>query len=192
MPLPHPPLRLAILLGSTRTGRFGARVAGWFGELAEARTDLAVDLIDLLEEDLPPRYSLERSPGLDRYLAKLDRAEAFAVVTPEYNHGYPAPLKHAIDLAGRQWHAKPVGFVSYGGMSGGLRAVEQLRQVFAEVHATTVRDVVSLHGPWGLFDDDGEQLDALGATKAAELLLDRLTWWGRALRSARAADPYAA
>jgi len=61
------------------------------------------------------------------------RNDAFVVVTPEYNHGYPGPLKTAIDSVGREWHAKPVGFVCYGGLSGGLRAVEQLRIVFASV-----------------------------------------------------------
>jgi NAD(P)H-dependent FMN reductase len=186
------PITLAIILGSTRQGRFGPRVAGWFGELAEARPELRVELIDLLEEDLPATYTWEGSPNVDRYLAKLQAADAFVVVTPEYNHGYPAPLKQAIDLAHSQWHAKPVGFVSYGGMSGGLRAVEQLRQVFAEVHATTVRDVVSLHGPWKLFDDDGEQLEQVGANGAAQVLLDRVTWWARALRAARRDHPYAA
>jgi NAD(P)H-dependent FMN reductase len=192
MHTPHPPLRLAIVIGSTRKGRFGPRVAGWFGELAEERPGLDVDLIDLLEEDLPAGYTFEGSDSVDRFRDKLDRADAFVIVTPEYNHGYPAPLKHAIDLAHSQWHAKPVAFVSYGGMSGGLRAVEQLRQVFAEVHATTVRDVVSLHGPWDLFDDEGDRLEAVGATRAAELLLDRITWWAEALRAARAAQPYAA
>lgn len=189
----HEPIATSIIIGSTRPGRFGPRVAGWFGELAEDRPELKVDLIDLLDEELPPAWTRDHSPGLDRYLAKLDRAEAFVVVTPEYNHGYPAPLKQAIDLAQAQWRAKPVGFVSYGGRSGGLRAVEQLRQVFAEVHAVTVRDVVSLHSPWDLFDDDdGVRLDELGATAAAHVLLDRMIWWGRALRTARHDHPYAA
>lgn len=185
------PIALSIIIGSTRPGRFGPRVAGWFGELAEDRPELKVDLVDLLDEQLPAQWTRDESPGLDRYLAKLDRADAFVVVTPEYNHGYPGPLKHAIDLASAQWRAKPVGFVSYGGMSGGLRAVEQLRQVFAEVHATTVRDVVSLHHPWSVFDDD-ERLVEVGATAAAHALLDRMIWWGRALRAARRDHPYAA
>jgi NAD(P)H-dependent FMN reductase len=186
------PIRVAIIIGSTRVGRLGPRVAGWFGELAEERDDLVVDIIDLLDEGLPPRLSAEERDAIAAYLDKLEAADAFVVVTPEYNHGYPAPLKQAIDLARSQWHAKPVGFVSYGGLSGGLRAVEQLRQVFAEVHATTVRDVVSLHSPWGLFDGDDDQLDAIGASLAAKVLLDRLTWWAEALRSARRAQPYAA
>jgi NAD(P)H-dependent FMN reductase len=121
---------------------------------------------------------------------RLEQADAFVVVTPEYNHGYPASLKQAIDLAKRPWQAKPVGFVSYGGLSGGLRAVEQLRLVFAELHATTVRDTVSLHSPWSAFEAGGA--GPAGADAAAQILLDRLAWWGSALRRARTALPYAA
>lgn len=80
----------------------------------------------------------------------------------------------AIDSAGAEWHAKPVGFVSYGGMSGGLRAVEQLRTVFAELHAVTVRETVSFHGAWAAFGDDGEPLDADRTAAAATTLLDQL------------------
>ncbi len=75
-------------------------------------------------------------------------ADAFVIVTPEYNHSFPTPLKTAIDWHSTQWHAKPVSFVSYGGASGGLRAVEHLRQAFAEVHAVTVRNSISFHGVW--------------------------------------------
>ncbi len=119
-------------------------------------------------------------------------ADAFVVVTPEYNPGYPAPLKQAIDLAYTEWQAKPVAFVSYGGLAGGLRAVEQLRQVFAELHAATVRDVVSLHNPWTLFDDDARTHEPTGAEAAAKTMLDRLTWWAGALRTAGDSAPYAA
>jgi NAD(P)H-dependent FMN reductase len=114
------------------------------------------------------------------------------VVTPEYNHGYPASLKQAIDLGGREWWAKPVAFVSYGGISGGLRAVEQLRQVFAELHAVTVRDTVSFHGAHGCFDDSGSPRDPSGRNAAAKTMLDQLAWWAYALRDARAVRPYAA
>lgn len=186
------PLHLAVLLGSTREGRFGHRVAQWFATLAASRPDLRIDLIDLAEVDLPSAWTHERTPSLQAYLARLEAADGFVVVTPEYNHSFPAALKQAIDLARVEWHAKPVGFVSYGGLSGGLRAVEHLRTVFAEVHATTVRDVVSLHSPWGLFEGDGELLEQAGSVAAAEVLLDRMTWWADALRTARRADPYAA
>jgi NAD(P)H-dependent FMN reductase len=185
-------LELAIIIGSTRQGRFGPRVARWFASLARDHRAFAVDVVDLVDADLPGVLTDERSEAVDEYRGRLDRADAFVVVTPEYNHGYPASLKQAIDLADIEWRAKPVGFVSYGGMSGGLRAVEQLRQVFAELHATTVRDVVSLHNPWSFFDEGAEEQARPGADAAAKILLDQLEWWAFALSTARAATPYAA
>ncbi len=188
----HRRLRLAVIVGSTREGRFGPKVGRWFAAQVEPRDDFDLDLIDLAEVDLPRTLGQDPSDALTDYLARLDRADAFVVVTPEYNHGYPAALKQAIDVAYREWQAKPVAFVSYGGMAGGLRAVEQLRQVFAEVHATTIRDSVSLHNPWSLFDEDARLHEATGGEAAAKVMLDRLAWWADALRSAREAAPYAA
>jgi NAD(P)H-dependent FMN reductase len=187
----HDPLRIAVLVGSTRPGRIGRTVADWFVTRAGPRRDLIVDLIDLAEAGLPDRLGWERSASLEDFVGRIGFADAFVVVTPEYNHGYPAPLKQAIDLVRDEWFAKPVGFVAYGGMAGGMRAVEQLRQVFAEVHATTVRDVVGFHGVHGQFHH-GELVDPDGANAAAEVMLDQLAWWAHALRDARRAIPYAA
>jgi NAD(P)H-dependent FMN reductase len=114
------------------------------------------------------------------------------VITPEYNHSFPASLKNLIDWHHTQWQAKPVGFVSYGGLGGGLRAVEQLRLVFAELHAMTVRDSVSLHGPWSGLGEDGKPRDPAVCEGAAKGMVDQLVWWGRALRTARAERAYAA
>jgi NAD(P)H-dependent FMN reductase len=172
-------LGLAVIVASVRPGRFGPTVAGWFAGQAALRPDVALDLVDLAE----PADAAE-------FGARIDRADAIVVVTPEYNHGYPGPLKTAIDSAGAEWHAKPIGFVSYGGMSGGLRAVEQLRAVFAELHAVTVRETVSFHGAWAAFGVGGEPLDANGPAAAAATLLDQLVWWASALREARLARPY--
>src|SRR5258707_15119382 len=116
------PLRLGVIIGSTREGRFADVVARWFIGQARARDDMELDVIDLAEVALPMVHPRERGPEVDAYAERIDRADVFVVITPEYNHGYPAPLKHAIDLAHREWRAKSVGFVSYGGISGGLRA----------------------------------------------------------------------
>ncbi len=129
--MPNEPIRLAVILGSTRQGRFGPTVAAWFIAQARSRGDMDVDVIDLAETRLPwdldgrgkdGRYA---SPEVLEYAARIDAADAFVIVTPEYNRGYPAPLKLAIDTVYSEWNAKPVGFVSHGGQSGGLRAVEQ-------------------------------------------------------------------
>jgi NAD(P)H-dependent FMN reductase len=186
------PIKLAVIVGSTREGRFGHVVAGWFAGHARSHDAFDVDYIVLVDVQLPPALPDDYTPELRTYAERLDRADAFVIVTPEYNHGYPASLKQAIDLGYAEWNAKPVGFVSYGGASGGIRAVEQLRQVFAELHAVTVRDAVSFHGASREFDESGNPVMPERPARAAHRMLDRLAWWGRALRTARAEAPYAA
>lgn len=168
------PIRLAVVIGSVREGRFGPVVARWFAARARRRDEFAVDVVDLAETGLG-----------DDLGARVEAADAVVVVTPEYNHSFPGPLKTAIDATGGSWRAKPIGFVAYGGLSGGLRAVEQLRPVFAELHAVTVRDTVSFHGAWQRFDSRGEAHDD-AADEAATVLLDSLVWWAGVLRPGRA------
>ncbi|MCW5249969.1 MULTISPECIES: NADPH-dependent FMN reductase [unclassified Streptomyces] len=191
--MPNAPLRLAVIIGSNREGRFGGTVAEWFAGVARRNAGVAVEMIDLAEHHLPTVISMEPAPEVRRVLdevsGRLERADAFAVVTPEYNHSYPASLKNLLDWTGTQWHAKPVGFVSYGGVAGGSRAVEHLRTVCAELHATTVRDVVTLSNVWEQFGEDGQVTNDT-APAAAKTLLDQLIWWGNALRDARAKTPY--
>jgi len=183
-------LHLAIIIGSTRKGRFAPTVAGWFAGQAERRDDMAVDVIDLAGAQLPDVLSDKPGPQVAAVTPRLAAADAFVVVTPEYNHSFPAALKNAIDWHFKEWQAKPVGFVSYGGLGGGLRAVEQLRQVFAELHAVTVRDTVSFHGVWAQFDSDGRPKDPGVCERAAKSMLDQLAWWADALREARTRRPY--
>jgi NAD(P)H-dependent FMN reductase len=182
------PLRLAIIIGSTREGRYADVVANWFVAQAAKRDDVVIDVIDVAALDLPVHFTKTPMPALQSYLERVDQAECYVVVTPEYNHSFPASLKHAIDLAGAEWQRKPVAFVSYGGISGGLRAVEHLRQVFAELRTVTIRDTVSFQGPWSLFDAEGKLADAAMAELATTTMLDDLVWWAQALRVAKLAD----
>jgi NAD(P)H-dependent FMN reductase len=191
------PLRLAVLIGSVRGGRLGPTVARWAAAGAAARGDTTVDVIDLADIDLPlamPAFGAapwpETTAALEQLSPRLAAADAFLVVTPEYNHSYPAALKNAIDWHREEWQAKPVGFVSYGGVSGGLRAVEHLRTVFAELHAVTIRDTVSFHGAGACFDPEGNPVDPEPCEAALKTLLDHLTWWSRALHDARIRHPY--
>src|SRR5690606_975533 len=186
-------LRIAVIVGSTRERRFGEVVARWFVRRAEQRDDLELDVIDLRDIPLRPVQQTPfecDDPAVHALAARIEAADGFVVVTPEYNHGYPASLKLAIDSVYDGWLAKPVAFVSYGGVGGGLRAVEQLRQVFAELHAVTLRDTVSFHMAHDLFGEDGELRDGAAADAAARRLLDRLVWWASALRDARGRQPY--
>ncbi|WNF26904.1 NAD(P)H-dependent oxidoreductase [Streptomyces sp. C11-1] len=188
------PLNVAVILGSNRTGRFGPVIADWFLGRAARHPGIGTDLVDVAEADLPTALSFSPGPEeasrLEAVSTRLAAADAFVVITPEYNHSFPAPLKNLIDWHREEWQAKPVAFVSYGGVSGGLRAVEQLRQVFAEQHTVTVRDTVSFHNAGALFDDEGRHRDPADADAAAKTMLDQLVWWGTALRDARNLRPY--
>ncbi|WP_017556311.1 NADPH-dependent FMN reductase [Nocardiopsis baichengensis] len=188
-------LRIAVIVGSTRKDRFCPTPAKWITEQAEQRGDLDVDMIDLADTDLP--YILngddENAPvpePVEALRPRLAAADAFIVVTPVYNRGYPASLKNAIDWYFDEWGAKAVGFVSYGGMGGGLHSVEQLRPVFNEVHAHTIRNTISFQNFWERFDEQGRPTEAEAVSGAAKGFLEQLTWWARALRRARAEKPY--
>ncbi|MBX3142968.1 MAG: NAD(P)H-dependent oxidoreductase [Trueperaceae bacterium] len=182
--------RLAVILGSTREGRFCDTVASWVMERIGTEGAFVADLIDPAALDLPNAYSREPHPALIALSGRLAAADAFLVVVPEYNHSYPSALKFLIDAFGEEWYTKPVAFVSYGGISGGLRAVEHLRGVFAELHAVGVRDGVSFANARRLFEPDGRLRDPAEAEKAFGLMSRRLLWWTTALRDARAAMPY--
>jgi len=176
------PIKVGLVYGSTRQGRFCETVARWTAGKIAAREGFAVEIID------PAADKGAETTSLNQRIASCD---AFIVVTPEYNHGYPAPLKALIDSVGPEWHAKPVAFVSYGGVSGGLRAVEQLRLVFAELHAVTIRDSVSFAGAWEQFDANGDLRSPERAERSMEAMLRRLHWWAVSLAHARNIWPYA-
>ena len=125
------------------------------------------------------------------FAERIARADGFVVITPEYNHGYPGTLKNALDLVNAEWRAKPMGFVSYGGPAGGVRAVEQLRQVAVELHLVPLRDAVAIPMARSAFGDGGAPADPDGfIADSLETMLERLVWWSRALAAARRAAPY--
>jgi NAD(P)H-dependent FMN reductase len=184
-------IKVGLIYGSARKGRFCDKVAAWAAEQITKHGAFSLDAIDPAIHSLQTRPDEESAPGASSLWQRVAEADAFVVVTPEYNHGYPAPLKSLIDSVGAEWHAKPVAFVSYGGVSGGLRAVEQLRLVFAELHTVTIRDAVSFAGAWEQFDEAGKLLHPERHRRSMETLLARLHWWAEALRAARRAAPYA-
>ncbi|MFF5034132.1 NADPH-dependent FMN reductase [Nocardia salmonicida] len=187
-------LKLAIIIGSVREGRFGPVVANWFAEQVDDRFE--VDIIDLADTALPALPAAP--PALDpdpvrpadmRDLTdRLAAADAYVIVTPDYNRSYPAALKAAIDWHFTQWDAKAIGFVGYSGSSGGLLAIEHLRQVFNELNAHTVRNYVSFPRYYMLFDENGSLRDPQEPEGAAEALLDQLHWWTSALVAAKTAE----
>ncbi|WP_435597969.1 NADPH-dependent FMN reductase [Streptomyces anulatus] len=181
------PLRVAVIIGSTREGRIGDAVGRWFMERARDRSELDLAVLDLADYDFPVHYPGRATEQMTEFTDEIARAEAFVVVTPEYNRSFPASLKQAIDFAYEEWQTKPVAFVSYGHGSAGLYAVEQLRTVFTELHTVTLRNGVALdflRQPL-----EGHPGDT-GRDRSVGLMLDQLGWWGSALREARAARPY--
>ncbi|PJE94720.1 FMN reductase [Streptomyces carminius] len=191
-------LNLAVIVGSVRQGRFGPVVARWFAGQAERYGRFTVDVIDLADVPLPPVLppvppaftpDLPRPAELAGLTRRLTAADAYVVVTPDYNRSFPASLKAAVDWYYAEWQGKAVGFVGYSGASGGLLAIEQLKQVFGELNAHTVRDSVSFPRYFELFDADGQLLEPERAEGDAKQLLDQLEWWGSVLREARLARP---
>ncbi|WP_435106213.1 NADPH-dependent FMN reductase [Arhodomonas sp. AD133] len=181
-------IRLAVIYGSTREGRFCDVITQWVLAQLGQREDFTVDVID------PAGRSESSRPwqaGHASWRDRLDAADAFIVVTPEYNHSYPAALKSFVDGFKQEWAAKPVAFVSYGGLSGGIRAVEHLRTVFAELHAVGIRDSVPFLNAWDQFRQDGTLRAPERAERAMATMLARLAWWGKALRDGRLASDYA-
>lgn len=195
--------RIAIIVGSTRAHRLGEGVADWTLETGRkvAPDGVEVELVDLADFDLPVLD--EPAPALSgvvthehtkRWAAAIAPFDGFVFVTPEYNHGVPGPLKNAIDYLFYEWNDKAAGFVSYG-VNGGVRAVEQLRQIAAELRLADVRAQVVL----SVFTDfDYTRLDvsdptAVGVFSPAERhtgdlaeLLGEITTWSRALAPVRA------
>lgn len=178
-------VRVEVVIGSVREGRIGPRVAEWIVGRIRLHPKFDCGVIDLVDAALP--VDLTASVETEAFRRRIERADAFVVVTAEYNHGYPAALKTAFDTLKYEWRGKPVGFVSYGGPAGGVRAVEQLRQVVAELHMVSVRQSVG-------FQSARKQLAAAEVdamiNDSAQRMLDQLTWWANATRTFAATSPY--
>jgi NAD(P)H-dependent FMN reductase len=184
------PVRIQVIIGSTREGRFGDRVANWFYGLAAGREDLIAELIDLRDWPLPffdePTSPItgHYAPEARAWAAKVAEGDGYVFITPEYNFGYPAVLKNALDHLYHEWNNKPVAFVSYGGAAGDSRAPQQLRLVVIELQMAPIRVGITLPFARRLFDERGEIQDESYDARA-DALLDQLVWWARALKAAR-------
>lgn len=191
-------LRIGVITGSVRQGRMGEKVARWFIDLAAPREALEIVPIDLLNWPLP-HYAHPKPPKVveatlpteleQSWLKLITSLDGVVVVTPEYNHGYPAALKNALDYVYTPWNAKPIAFVSYGGSSGGVRSVEKLRLVSVELQMVPIREEVNIPFIGRAFDDQGRIADTFHTTRANSVL-DQLTWWAQILVEAREHHPY--
>jgi NAD(P)H-dependent FMN reductase len=191
---------IQVITGTTRPGRFSDRVKDWvLGYLAANAPDLDIELVDLRDHPLPffsgagsparaPREYA--TPEVARFGQTLDRADGYLVLTGEYNHGYPAVLKNAMDWTFVEWRRKPIAFVGWGNV-GGARAVEQLREVAVEFELAPLRHAVHVL-PDVLLPARAAAPGDLSAFAPLEprlkLAVDDLTWWAAALAEARAGD----
>jgi NAD(P)H-dependent FMN reductase len=184
-------LSIKVIVGSTRANRFSEKPAQWIFDAARKRDDLTVELLDLrdyplpfFEEGMPPGMAKDgyTNPAVVKWRDKIREADGFIICTPEYNHGYPAVLKNALDYVYFAWSRKAVAFVSWGG-GGGTRGVEQLRAVAIELDMAPTRFAVHLSNPW--FIKDISEIDTEANQQSAKALLDNLTWWAGALKAAR-------
>jgi NAD(P)H-dependent FMN reductase len=186
-------IQILVIIGSTRQNRFAPTVEQWFMSRTAERSDMNFAVADLRDwmfhyYDAPlPASRAQYDDESQRWAEVVGAADGFVIVTPEYNHGYPAILKSALDAVYHEWVRKPVAFVSFGGWSGGVRAVEQLRQVAVELQMVPTRASVVIQFAPRVFDADGTLQNPDLLNTSATTLLDDLSWWAHALRAARAA-----
>jgi NAD(P)H-dependent FMN reductase len=189
-------LKIKVIIGTTREGRFGDKPARWILDLLKKKEGVEAELLDLRDYPMPffnepasPNY--KQAPYADKavaaWTAKIAEADGFVMTVAEYNHGYSAVLKNAIDYVGSEWNNKAVGFVAYGSVMG-ARAVEQLREVAVELQMAPVRNAV--HMPFDVLMAAGKGTPESELFSAYEGsgngMLDQLIAWSKALKTLRA------
>lgn len=185
--------KLHIIVASTRPGRLGPSVARWVQTEAAVHGGFTeIEFVDLAEVNLPfmnephhPRLGQYTHQHTRDWSAKVAEADAFVFVMPEYNYGYNAELKNAIDYLHSEWHYKPVGMVSYGGVSAGTRAVQMIKQVVTTLKMTPVVEAVSIPFVQQFLDDDKCLVPNEVMKSSVKAMLDELARFTDALRPLR-------
>lgn len=187
--------RIAVVMSTTRTGRYGEAPAKWIHDIAIARGDMAVELVDL--RDYPMPFFDEPStnawvPAKDevalRWQRKVAECDGYIFVTSEYNRGLPGVFKNALDYAYVEWNRKPFGCVGYGSV-GAARSIAQLQLVGIELQLAPIRNGVNIQGSdfYAVLDGTKSLNDVPYIAKNAATMLDELYWWANALSAARSA-----
>lgn len=184
-------IRIGIIIGSTRPTRNGPQVARWVHDQASRREDATFELVDLrdhplphLDEPVPPMFGPSANQHTRDWAARIAPFDGFVIVTPEYNGGMPGVLKNAIDHACAEWTNKAVGFVSYG-VSGGARAVAQLRTVCSALGMADVSRPVEL-SLFTDFENHARFVPGDRHTATLTTMLDQVVAWSTALAPLRA------
>lgn len=184
--------KLHVIIASTRPARIGPKVADWLWPIAEAHGGFALERVDLKEVALP-MFDEPKHPRLGDYAhahtkawsAVVARADAFVFVTPEYNHAAPPALVNALDYLSKEWAYKPVGLVSYGGASGGLRSAQVIKLMCGALKMVPLFESVSLPFVAKMMKDDRLEVHP-DVEKSARVMLDELVRWTGALKTLRA------
>ena len=181
-----------ILVGSTRPGRVGSSVAEWLADAARAHGGMQVEVVELADVDLPlfdepqhPRLGQYAHEHTRRWSEIVDRADAFVFVVPEYNHGMNAATKNAIDFLNREWRYKPAGICSYGGVSAGSRAAEQLIPVLTVLKVVPLAEAVNIPFVRQFVDDDGRIEPNEIMVNASDAMFTELLRWVDAMSTMR-------
>lgn len=185
-------LKIAVIVGSTRSSRSGLHVAQWFQQQVKQVGGAQFDLIDLKKEDLPfldepglPSMGDYQLESTKNWAKKIDGYDGYVFVTPEYNHGYAATLKNAIDTLYAEWQKKPVAFVGYG-VLGGARAIEQLVPVVSQIGMVPLPYVaINIVEAYAAIDEYGKIDPTRIKGSKPERLVGELVWWANTLKSAR-------
>lgn len=186
---------LHVVIASTRPGRIGPRVAGWFADYARHHGHFSVELVDLADFNLP-MYNESSHPVMQQYehdhtrvwAASVASADAFVFVTPEYNFNPPPALVNALNYVYREWNYKPAGFVSYGGVSGGLRAVQSAKQLVTTLKMMPMVESVAMPMVAQLLDEQGGFHSNELIDHSAGQMLDEMAKWADALMPLHRSD----
>lgn len=189
-------VNIKVIAGSTRDGRFSDKAAKWISEEIIKYEEVSVEILDLRDYKMPffdqaisPKFKQEpyENEAVARFTRKIDKADAFIIVTPEYNHGTSAVLKNAMDWVYHEWNNKPVGFVSYGAV-GGARAIEQLRLMAVELQMAPIQEAIHINGeqffPVVMSGGNANDLFSNYIDKA-QSMISQLLWWTIVLKNAR-------
>ena len=185
-------LKLHTIICSTRPGRVGPSVARWFHDFAVRHGQFDAILVDLADFNLPV-YDEPNHPVLQKYehehtkkwAASVAAADAYAFVTPEYNYGPPPSFVNALNYVYREWNYKPCGFVSYGGVSGGLRAVQMEKLLVTTLKMMPMYEGVTAPMVATLLDESRNFKSNALIDKSAQQMLDELLKWATALKPMR-------
>lgn len=184
--------KIKVITSTTREGRRGIIIARWMAEFAKTNSEFEVELLDLKEINLP-LMDEPNHPRLQKYVhqhtknwsSKIEEADAFIITLGEYNYSIPAPIKNAIDYLFNEWQYKPLGIVSYGGISGGLRSSQMLKQVVTTINMMPLSQQVTIPSFEKLIDENNNFIPNEHIEKSAISMLKELEKWAETMQTLR-------